>query len=326
MRVPRPRRLPADSWRWATDHLPIACVDVLPVARDADGAVTHVGLIRRDSPWGEVWCHVGGRQERLESVHDAARRTLDESLSPVDDVVPSPEPFLVQEYFPDVRPGAGVDPRKHAVAVCFTADVPAGRALRARGSEARGFAWFEVGALPEPSTLWPGSLRMVQRAVAPAPDTSGTSGTADELAAYESLSAREVSLNELMWQTPALAMTAMAFLLTIALGDGAAWQRALAGALSAVVAVASAQLLAKHSAGAIADADALHALETRRGMLPVHAPPKRGPRATVRGDGLWAWFADRRSRRWWFVSLLAFGAVSALLTVTATAEALGALV
>ncbi len=33
-----------------------------------------------------------------------------------------------------------------------------------------------------------------------------------------------------MWQTPVLAMTAMAFLLTIALGQSASWMRALAAA------------------------------------------------------------------------------------------------
>jgi len=280
--------------------------------RGADGAVTHVGLIRRESPFGEVWCHVGGRQERLESVRDAAVRTLGETLHPLDEVVAADEPYLVQEYFPDVRPGAGVDPRKHAVAVCFTADVPAGRALSPRG-EATAFAWFPVDALPPAATTWPGTLRMVGRAVAPAGP--------DDLATYESLSAREVSLNELMWQTPALAMTAMAFLLTIALGAGAAWQRALAAALSAVVAVTSAQLLAKHSAGAIADADALHEIEARRGMRQVHAPPAPRAPVSLRREGPWAWFASKRSRRWWFGSLLLFGAVSGALTFAAVAEA-----
>src|SRR5687767_3737202 len=34
-----PAVLPDDQWRWASEHLPIACVDVLPVVRARDGRI-----------------------------------------------------------------------------------------------------------------------------------------------------------------------------------------------------------------------------------------------------------------------------------------------
>ena len=220
-------------------------------------------------------------------------------------------PFFVQQYFPDARPGYGHDPRKHAVAVCFAAEMPP-TARPAQGSEAVALSWFSPTELP--AELWPGTADVVHRCVE-------SSAHRDEvLAAYGALSARQVSHDELMWQTPALAMTAMAFLLTIALGNGQAWQRALAAALSAGVALISAQLMAKHSAHAVAEAEALLAIERARRMPQVHARP--GRTATRLKDGLQGWFATKRSRDWWFVSLLGFGAVSCVLVAEAVVSAL----
>ncbi|GAB6903639.1 hypothetical protein JCM9957A_67310 [Kineosporia succinea] len=293
-------------------NLPIACVDLLPVQRDDTGRVSHVGLIERDSPMGRRWCHLGGRVGYDESLQEAGRRHLEDSLRDIGGVVVETEPYFVNQYFPSPRAGMGVDPRKHAVAVCYLALFPSGSAPRAQGSEALNFQWFPVDALPDDDDFWPGSLLMIRR-----PEVT-TSGWHDEVLTYQSISDRYISHNELMWQTPVLAMTAMAFLLTIALGQSASWMRALAAALSFVIAVISAQLMAKHSKSQISDSEDLLRIEKKRGMQPAHDKPKpvRIP-FRFSTDGLSEWFAARRSRIWWFRALLLLAVVSAGVTVEA---------
>ena len=53
--------LPRQKWDRVRAAVPIACVDVLPVKRDAAGSVVAVGLIRRTMGDRSVWCHLGGR-------------------------------------------------------------------------------------------------------------------------------------------------------------------------------------------------------------------------------------------------------------------------
>lgn len=66
-------------------------------------------------------------------------------------------------------------------------------------------------------------------------------------AIYQSLAARRLGYDTLMWQVPVLSLTAQAFLLTIALGSASRPAARLASAiLSFVVAIISLQLMAKH--------------------------------------------------------------------------------
>jgi hypothetical protein len=64
---------------------------------------------------------------------------------------------------------------------------------------------------------------------------------------YQVVAARRDSYEAVLWQVPALSLTAQAFLLTIALGGGPSPSaRRLASLLSLISALASIQLLAKH--------------------------------------------------------------------------------
>ncbi len=64
---------------------------------------------------------------------------------------------------------------------------------------------------------------------------------------YESIEAKRHNLDQMMWQTPALALVAQSFLLTIALGPDDSWTaRLLAAGLGIVAALGSVQLLLKH--------------------------------------------------------------------------------
>jgi ADP-ribose pyrophosphatase YjhB (NUDIX family) len=288
------------DWQWASAHLPIACVDVLPVQRDGDGAIRQIGLIWRKSPMGEKWCHIGGRLLYGESLLDGANRHTNDSVNGGALAAIEPQPFFVNQYFPEPREGMGLDPRKHAVAACFLAEFPSDAKLLPVGNEAIKFSWFEIDALPEEQDLWPGCSLMIENA--------NLGSWADEMSAYEALTARCISHNELMWQTPVLAMTAIAFLMTIALSSEDDWKRALAAGLSATIAAVSAQLMAKHSSSQLADSEALSRIETRRHIFRMHTKPSKR-RAPFRFKNPMPWLSKWRSRVWWFYTL-------ALVTVT----------
>jgi hypothetical protein len=72
-------------------------------------------------------------------------------------------------------------------------------------------------------------------------------GEERDLFAYEMIALRNLDQDQMLWQTPTLALTAQAFLLTIALGaDSSVLARYASASLGVVVAVISMQLMAKH--------------------------------------------------------------------------------
>ncbi|MBT2552794.1 hypothetical protein [Arthrobacter sp. ISL-5] len=90
---------------------------------------------------------------------------------------------------------------------------------------------------------------------------------AKELFTYEMVLQRELEQDAMLWQTPTIALTAQAFLLTIALNPSSpAFATYLAAALGLVVALLSMQLMAKHRFLNLMDRAHLHALEARLRM------------------------------------------------------------
>jgi hypothetical protein len=87
------------------------------------------------------------------------------------------------------------------------------------------------------------------------------------------LAARRNQQDSMFWQAPALALTAQAFLLTIALGGNVAsvFARALAAGLGLVVACMSMQLMAKHRHLTELDNAWLAAMEQEIGLSPIAA-------------------------------------------------------
>jgi ADP-ribose pyrophosphatase YjhB (NUDIX family) len=152
--------LPTDLYAQIERSMPIACVDF--VVTPADPAERRIGLILRDSPFGQVWCHLGGRIRRGETIAQALRRHADESLG-VDLVLDDdPQPRTVFQWFPpDLEPDLpsfGRDPRKHAIGMSFV--TPFTGEPRPR-DEALDFGLFELRALPSP--LWPGCDELLRR-------------------------------------------------------------------------------------------------------------------------------------------------------------------
>jgi ADP-ribose pyrophosphatase YjhB (NUDIX family) len=304
-----------DEWLHTSRLLPIACIDVLPIVRDTTGRIARIGLILRTGPEdiGTVWTQIGGRMLVGENLHAGVGRHLQEVLCSPGSFSVAESPFTVMEYFTERREGAGFDPRKHAVAVCFLVDFKSSHSVRVvEGSEARDFKWFGIHELPR--DLWPGTEIMIDRAL------TGDVWAKDDVI-YSALASREASRDQMLWQTPALAMTGMAFLLTIALGDsGPNWARAMAAGLSVVVAIMSMQLMARLSMLAIQDADLLWDIERSSGMRPIHqyAPTagsgrKIGVIATKAVAKYSGYLAQFRSRYVWMLGLGIFCVMSLLI-------------
>jgi hypothetical protein len=139
------------------------------------------------------------------------------------------------------------------------------------------------------------------------------------LAAYASVSARRTSFDTMMWQVPALATTAQAFLMTIALGaDTARGSRVLAALLGMVLAVLAAQLMAKYRSLEKIDSRVAEQIERRVRLdrvlgLPPHASASVRADAGVRPP----WWIRVSSYRLWLAGLLIFAMVDCLAALAA---------
>lgn len=154
--------LPADLYATLERSIPFACVDFVPV-RVSDSGTQEVGLILRDSPFGRVWCHLGGRIFHGETIAQALKRHATDTLSTGLNILDDPQPSWVYQWFPpDVAPEGdwpfGTDPRKHAIGLSFVTTLDGEPAPR---NEAIDFAFFDPGALPQP--LWPGCEALLDR-------------------------------------------------------------------------------------------------------------------------------------------------------------------
>jgi hypothetical protein len=114
--------LGADELETVRGRVPMVYVDAVPVRVDDSGTVTHVGLLLRVMPDGSVSrCVISGRVLYGERVRDALMRHLEKDLGPMalPRLPPSPAPFTVAEYFPEVDVTGFHDPRQHAVSLVF---------------------------------------------------------------------------------------------------------------------------------------------------------------------------------------------------------------
>lgn len=142
---------------------------------------------------------------------------------------------------------------------------------------------------------------------------------------YEMLLQRELEQDAMLWQTPTIALTAQAFLLTIALNPAVSTLATyLSAGLGLLVALLSMQLMAKHRFLNLMDRVHLHALEADLEIehlsnrqyfytngayrIPDRFSTHKAPRAE---GGL----ARLRSYRVWIFGLLIFAAVNVAIVV-----------
>ena len=156
----------------ARNLVPIVCVDVVPWRRRANGSL-QAGLILRDMPGRAqpVWCHLGGRVRRGETLRGALVRHVTSTLVDVPLHLPAdPQPAGAVQWFSTTDPVEeglqhGYDPRQHAVALVFDLHLDVDPRVVA-GGEARDFRWWSPAELPEQQdTLWPGTRLTVRRAL-----------------------------------------------------------------------------------------------------------------------------------------------------------------
>ncbi|WP_425467261.1 DUF4916 domain-containing protein [Rarobacter incanus] len=145
----------------------------MPVKRNHLGQIDQVGLILRQSPFGHVWCHLGGRIVRGETVRDAICRHLTGTIRDLSlDISDDPQPAYVFQWLPPdlhqhltERAGPqqiplGIDPRKHAIGLSYVFDSH-GDGTVVIGGEALEFRFYPVGKLP--ARLWPGCDELFTR-------------------------------------------------------------------------------------------------------------------------------------------------------------------
>lgn len=137
--------LSEEDYKSVREKVPILCVDVL---LSPMGDPQLVGLIHRKTyNDGNGWCLVGGRVLRNEHLTNAVDRHVLTTLGNGIKLDHSTLVFrTVIEYFPELLDGEFHDPRKHAVALTYTAFCE-GHA-EAIG-EASDFHWFEISELPQ---------------------------------------------------------------------------------------------------------------------------------------------------------------------------------
>jgi ADP-ribose pyrophosphatase YjhB (NUDIX family) len=157
-----------EEWQFVQANVPIPCVDIVPV-RKTDQGNPEVGLILRNSPFEnrKLWCHVGGRIARGETIREAILRHCHLTLQGFNfDIEADPQPQYVKQWFPSkISPGGigplyGRDPRKHAVANSFliwTDSLP----TATPGGEALDFQWFSMNILPPERETWPGTADLI---------------------------------------------------------------------------------------------------------------------------------------------------------------------
>lgn len=139
---------------------------------------------------------------------------------------------------------------------------------------------------------------------------------------YEVIAERRTAFDTLMWQVPAIALTAQAFLLTIAFGDGSSQiARIVSGVLSIVVAAVTTQTMLKHQANELTDSLILQEIEkVMKVRLGDDAAPHGKP--ADRGEAVGNRLFNRRlvkakSAYLWVGSLVFFGAAGIVAIVLA---------
>ncbi len=95
------------------------------------------------------------------------------------------------------------------------------------------------------------------------------------IASYQVTSSRRLQYENLMWQVPALSLSAQAVLISVTLdSDNSPENRVVTSMLSAMVGIISIQLLQKHRYHEVLESKQLEVIENTYDLLNIHAPIK----------------------------------------------------
>ncbi|MFF5176792.1 hypothetical protein ACFY2Q_02015 [Micromonospora sp. NPDC000316] len=137
------------------------------------------------------------------------------------------------------------------------------------------------------------------------------------MAAYAVVGARRTSLDTMMWQVPALATAAQAFLLTTALQQGGSpAAQAVAAILGVILAALSAQLMAKHRHLEMSDSRLAERIERQLGLaVRLGVPPHAAGR--FRLGNRQPWWIRLSSYRLWLLGVASFGVADLVVALDA---------
>jgi colanic acid biosynthesis protein WcaH len=272
-------------------HAPLVSIDL--VVRNAEGQLL-LGL-RRNEPAQDYWFVPGGRIAKGESLDDAfARITLAElgsSLPRAQARLLGPFTHIYSTNFAK-EPGVGT----HYVVLAYEVD---SRALPAQlpHKQHSDYRWWFNAEAALSDRVHPNNLAYFLME-----PPSIVRPEAGFIAQYAALNDRRNSFNQLLWQAPALSITAQAFLFTIIFGKDVSLEAQMASAgLALVTALASLHLLWKHRLGEVDMARRLTEMEHSAHLRDFNATPK-GP-----------WYES--SYRVWQALLSGFGLVAAFVIV-----------
>jgi hypothetical protein len=109
-----------------------------------------------------------------------------------------------------------------------------------------------------------------------------TSPTDPQVIAYQTVAARRLQWDNLLWQVAILSLTAQAFLFSIALGpDSSPFARISASVLAIAVTFLCVTLMARHRQAEVVDAHWLRKFEEEHQLPRVHGEPWRKARANT---------------------------------------------
>jgi ADP-ribose pyrophosphatase YjhB (NUDIX family) len=137
------RWIPDEEYALIQARVPILCVDLLLLSTSTPPRIGLVHRVTHDG--GQGWCLVGGAVLRDEPLTAAAKRHLQATLG--GEIVLQPSTLQLHEiieYFTRPELGEFHDPRKHAVALTYSACVDGRPAPQ---GEALSFRWFHQDQL-----------------------------------------------------------------------------------------------------------------------------------------------------------------------------------
>lgn len=144
-------------------------------------------------------------------------------------------------------------------------------------------------------------------------------GAADLIGLLSVYSTQFGSYTTLLWQVPALSLTAQSFLMTVALGSGSSsFARLISAVLSAFIAFASSRLMHDQRGHAINDGELARRLsETLAlGSLLGNFIASDGKPRQANAEKVWS-AIDKRIYGVWIVCMLLFAVVDALVVISA---------
>lgn len=218
-------------WQWT----PLVSIDLIVV--DPKGRVL---LGRRvNEPAKGSWFVPGGRIRKDESLSEAYRRIVASELGDTAPVSTRREDAQLLGAFDHLYPAsehATTNTSIHYVVLGHCVQAPAFDPARLPKEQHSEWRWFAVDELLSSDDVHPNTKGFFMDTPRIAPEQ------------YEIVAQRQLSHDNLLWQTPVLSLTAQAFLFTIAFSDLPATGRLPASLLIMLVSGASLQLMAKHRA------------------------------------------------------------------------------